>query len=171
MNTPRRRRGGSLGTQLIVNALVSVVLPVGVASAVIFFFFSYHLDIIETNFTGAREALTRDIAGADIRRQATSVADQLDAFLKERIQDAKTWAADETIILAARDAHGKHAAVGLVDSPIEEIENRFRIHKSLGTSPEADSYLRRQIRGVPALRRGVHHRPQRIQRRPHQSDE
>ena len=150
MNAPKPRRpAGSLGTQLIANALVSVLLPVGVASGIAFFFLSYHLDIIEANFSGAREALTRDIAGADIRRQAETTASQIDSFLIERIQDAKTWAMDEVVVSAARDAHGRHTAVGLVNAPIDDIENRFRIAKSLGTAPEADAWLQRQIAVSP----------------------
>ena len=150
MNAPNpRRRAGSLGTQLIANALVSVLLPVGIASGIAFFFLSYHLDLIEANFSGAREALTRDIAGTDIRRQAENAATQIDSFLKERIQDAKTWAMDDLVVSAARDAHGRHAAVGLVNASIEEIEDRFRIHKSLGASPEADAWLKRQVAVSP----------------------
>ena len=150
MNAPKPRRpAGSLGAQLIGNALVSVLLPVGIASGIAFFFLSYHLDIIEANFSGAREALTRDIAGADIRRQAETVADRIDSFLAERIQDAKTWAMDEVVVSAARDAHRRHSAVGIVNAPIDEIEERFRINKSLGTSPEADAWLQRQIAVSP----------------------
>ena len=147
--TPPRRRAGSLGTQLIANALVSVLLPVGVASGIAFFFLSYHLDIIEANFSGAREALTRDVAGADIRREAETVATQVDSFLRERIQDARIWAIDELVVSAARNGHDQHAAVGLVNLPIEQIEDRFRIQKSLGTSPEADAWLQRQVAASP----------------------
>ncbi len=150
MNAPNpRRRAGSLGTQLIANALLSVLLPVGVASGIAFFFLSYHLDIIEANFSGAREALTRDVAGADIHREAKSVASQVDSFLSERIQDAKAWGMDETVVSAARNGHGQHAAAGLVNLPIDQIENRFRIQKSLGTAPEADSWLQRQVAANP----------------------
>ena len=50
---------------------------------------------------------------------------------------------------AARSAHGRHVAEGLTEAPIEAVEARFRIQKSLGSAPQADTYLRQQIAASP----------------------
>ena len=138
--SPRQRRNagrnaGSLRGQLVSNALVSIALPLFLAGAVVFFFLNYHLQIIESSFARSQEALTRDIAGTDIRAQARNAARQLDEFLIERITEAKAWAAARVVVDAARRAHERHRAAGLVGAPTEEIEARFHRRKSLGIAP------------------------------------
>ena len=131
------------------NALVSIVLPLSLAGAVAFFILNYHLQIIESSFARSQEALTRDIAGTDIRAQASNAARQLDEFLIERITEAKAWATARVVVDAARGAHEQHRAAGLVGTPIEEIEARFHRRKSLGIAPAANTYLRQQIAASP----------------------
>ena len=150
---PRQRRyagrnAGSLHGQPVTNALVSIVLPLSLAGAVVFFL-SYHLQIIESSFTQSQEALTRDIAGTDIRAQASNVARQLDELLIERLAEAKAWATVRVVVDAARGAHEQHRAAGLVGTPTEGIEARFHSRKSLGTPPGANTYLRQQIAASP----------------------
>ena len=152
--SPRQRRypgrnAGSLRGQLVTNALVSIALPLSLAGAVVFFFLSYHLQIIESSFARSQEALTRDIAGTDIRAQASNAARQLDEFLIERITEAKAWATARVVVDAARGAHERHRAAGLVGTPVEEIEARFHRRKSLGIAPAANTYLRQQIAASP----------------------
>ena len=152
--SPRQRRNagrnaGSLRGQLVTNALVSIALPLSLAGAVVVFFLNYHLQIIESSFARSQEALTRDIAGTDIRAQASNAARQLDEFLIERITEAKAWAAARVVVDAARGAHERHRAAGLVGTPAGEIEVRFHRRKSLGTAPAADTYLRQQIAASP----------------------
>ena len=49
MNTPNRS-STKLRTQLVTHALLSVVVPIVLAGGLGFFFFTYHLDIIEGEF-------------------------------------------------------------------------------------------------------------------------
>ena len=149
MNPRQRRNAGSLRGQLVSNALVSIVLPLSLAGAVVFFFLNYHLQIIESSFARSQEALTRDIAGTDIRAQASNAARQLDEFLVERITEAKAWATARVVVDAARGAHERHREAGLVGAPTEEIEARFHSRKSLGIAPAANTYLRQQIAASP----------------------
>lgn len=149
MNARRLRNAGSLRGQLVSNALVSIALPLSLAGAVVFFILNYHLQIIESSFARSREALTRDIAGTDIRAQASNAARQLDEFLIERITEAKAWATARVVVDAARGAHERHRAAGLVGTPIEELEARFHRRKSLGLALAANTYLRQQIAASP----------------------
>ena len=148
MNTPQRR-GRSLRTQFVSHALLSIGLPVVLSGAIAFFFLTYHLEIIETSFTRSREALTHDIAGTDLRAQAENAARQLDTFLIERMVEAKAWASAPLVVEAAIAAHVRHAAEGLTEASIDAVEGRFRIEKSLGSAPHADTYLRQQIAASP----------------------
>ena len=145
----RRRRAGSLRGQLVSHALLGIAIPFALAGATVFFFLSYHLDVIESSFARSREALTNDIAGTDIRSRASGVARQLDEFLIDRITEAKAWASAPAVVGAARSAHERHVAGGLVGTPVEVLEERFHARKSLGTFPLADRYLRRQIAASP----------------------
>lgn len=148
MNTPQRR-GRSLRTQLVSHALLSIGLPVVLSGAIAFSFLTYHLEIIETSFARSRETLTHDIAGTDLRAQAENAARQLDTFLIERMVEAKAWASAPLVVEAAIAAHARHVAEGLTEAPIEAVEGRFRIEKSLGSAPQADTYLRQQIAASP----------------------
>ena len=145
----RRRKTGSLRGQLVSHALLSIAIPFALAGAVVFFFLSYHLDVIESSFARSREALTQDIAGTDMRSQAGNVARQLDQFLIERITESKAWASAPVVVNAARAAHARHVAEGLAGTPVEALEERFQARKSLDVSPLADRYLRQQIAASP----------------------
>ena len=148
MNTPQRR-GGSLRVILVSHAMLGVGLPMVLSGAIAFFFLSYQLEIIEASFDRSRHALTHDVAGTDLRAQAENAARQLDTFLIERMVEARAWASAPLVVEAAISAHVRHATEGLTEAPIEAIEERFRIQKSLGSAPRADAYLRQQIAASP----------------------
>ena len=132
-------------TETVYQALLYSVLPIALAGSVVFFVLNYQLDVIETSFVQSRTMLTEDIAGENLKIQATLTAHQIDAFLIERIAEAKTWASSSIVVKAARDGHVRHSEKGLVGLPIENIETQFRIRKSLSSAPEADTYLRQQM--------------------------
>lgn len=142
-------RRTSLRTQLVSNAVLGVALPIVLTGALAFFLLSYHLDVIESGFARSRDALTNHIARSDMIGRANDVARQVDNFLIGRIAEAKSWASAGAVVGAAGSARDTHAAEGLTDRPIEEIENRFRVRKSLGLWPEADAYLREQVATSP----------------------
>lgn len=147
--TSLRRGSGSLRLHLVSNALMGVALPIALTGGLTFFLLSYHLDIIETSFARSRDALTNDIARTDLVGRASSVARQIDTFLLSRIMEAKSWASAGVVVDAAASAQRKHADDGLTGISIDEVENRFRVRKSLGLSPEADLYLRQQVAASP----------------------
>ena len=143
------KRTGGLRGQLVGSAVTSVVLPLVIAGGIAFFFLAYQLDLIATSFDRSRNTVTNEIAGADLRGQARNAAQQLDEFLVERIIEAKAWAAADIVIEAARDASAIHSSQGLTGTPIAQIEDRFRIRKTVGAFPEATRYLRQQIASSP----------------------
>ena len=146
--TPKaeNERGGSgLRVEGVSQALAGSILPIVLASGLAFFALSYQLDAIEMSFAQSRTALIENIAGENLEAQANLTARQIDAFLIERIAEARTWASASVVVTAARDGHAAHAAEGLVGLPIDKVEARFHTRKSLGISPEADAYLRQQM--------------------------
>ena len=74
-----------------------------------------------------------------------TIARQLDDFMRERIADVRSWASAPAVVSAARQAHSAHRQAGLLDLADEEIETKFRVHKSLGRFPVTDSWLREEI--------------------------
>ena len=142
-------RASSLRTQMVSNALLGVALPVLLTGGLTFFLLAYHLDIIETSFARSRDAVTNDIARTELVARATHAASQIDSFLVSRITEARAWASSKVVIEAARFAHARHTAEGFAKAPAARVEERFRIEKSLGLRPEADSFLRRQVSASP----------------------
>ena len=144
-NTENERGGPGLRVGGVSQALAGSVLPIVLSGGVAFFALNYQLDAIEMSFTQSRTALTEGIAGENLEAQANLTAHQIDAFLIERIAEARTWASSSVVVTAAREGHLRHTAEGLVGLPIDKVEARFRTRKSLGISPEADAYLRQQM--------------------------
>ena len=147
-DTPAARSGrdqGGLRAETLYQTLLCSVLPIVLAGSVVLFILNYQLDVIETSFAQSRTTLTDDLVGENLKIQAALTAHQIDAFLIERIAEAKAWASSSIVIKAARDGHARHSAEGLVGLSIENIEAQFRTRKSLGAAPEADTYLRQQM--------------------------
>ena len=146
----RAHRGnGGLRAETLYQALLCSIVPIALVGSVVFFVLNYQLAVIETSFAQSRTKLTDDIAGENLKIQATLTAHQIDAFLIERIAEAKTWASSSIVVKAARDGHVRHSEEGLVGLPIENIEAQFRTRKSLSSAPEADTYLRQQMDSSP----------------------
>ena len=93
--------------------------------------------------------LTKLLAGLEgtssEAKASATLSRQLDEFMRERIADVQGWALGPTVISAARQAHAVHEKSGLLALTVEEIEDKFRIRKSLGRFPIADSYLRAEV--------------------------
>ena len=129
--------------------LLGVGLPLILVGTFSFLFLTVQLDIIQSNFARSRDAFTRDVAGTSLQSLADTAARQLDAFLVERIGEAKTWSTASVVVESASAAHATHRAEGLTELPLEAVEDRFRIQKSLRTAPWADTYLRQQLTAAP----------------------
>ena len=137
----RRSLAGTLGVQAAFGVLVPGLTVVLVA----YLYLSYRLDMVQADHEGRIETLV----GRDVERHARALAERLDAFVAERIRDARAWAGADVVVRAADQAAARHAAVGLLGLEVDVIEGRFRVLKSLGVSPEADAYLKGQIGLTP----------------------
>lgn len=80
---------------------------------------------------------------------ASSLAEIIDRFLRDRIIEVQTWATSPVIIEAVNKARVAHAQQGLDNLTIQQVERKFRIRKSLGLAPGARAYLSEQVRMSP----------------------
>ena len=143
MNLPLRSSGASARFPLLVAA--SVLVPTLLGALVIYFMLASTLRASVERLARVRDAVVSERLGPDLAAQARNVAAQLDTFLLERIHEAKAWASSEVVVNSARDAHQRHVELGFADAEADDLEERFRISKSLGAFPEADAYLRQQV--------------------------
>ena len=134
-----------LQNRSIVFTLIAVGLPSLIWIGTTMWILGQQWKEIESTFDRGVSVVIEDIAGADLRGQSMNIAQQLDEFLIERIQEGKTWAVSDRVVKAARMAAGLHEEQGLKELSIEEIENRFRVTKSLEEFPGVTKYLRQQI--------------------------
>ncbi len=139
----------ALRNLLFKPCLLGVGLPLVLVGTFSFLFLTVQLDVIQSNFARSRDAFTRDVAGTSLQSLADTAARQLDAFLVERIGEAKAWSTASVVVESASAAHARHRAEGLTELPLEAVEDRFRIQKSLRTAPWADTYLRQQLTSAP----------------------
>lgn len=136
-------------TQLLSRALAGVVLPVMLVGGVAWWMLSGFLDRVETDFASTRGAIMEGVAGGELLGQARSAARQIDSFFLGHMGEAVAWAKAPVIVGAARAARERHVAEGLTEADVATIEGRFQDVKSLGTSPEAEAYLRRTVSASP----------------------
>ena len=142
---PRRGPSNNMRAQLVSHGVRSVVLPVAIMGGVALLVLTSLLSDIEAEFTRTRADLLGDVAQTKLAARASGAAQQIDAFLDERMAEATAWASNPAVVAAARAAHDRHVAEGFTTASSQALEGRFRIEKSLGAWPAADAYLRRQI--------------------------
>lgn len=80
---------------------------------------------------------------------ASGLAESMDRFLLDRIVEAQTWATSPVVVSAVNKARAAHAKQGLDNLTIQQVEDKFRIRKSLGIAPGARAYLSEQVRMSP----------------------
>ena len=138
---PRSTLHRKILTRTLVAALVPV-LGLACASALVLL---PHTTEVEARLESERTARTHELAGQRLRLQAEAMANEIDAFMRERIADAQGWAKTPVVVEAAKAGAAVHQEQGLVGMTIPAIEDRFLTVKSLGLAPQADTYLRAQI--------------------------
>ena len=155
MRTPQHIRGArqsasnNLRAGLFVHTLRSVVLPLVVLGGLALFLLSSLLDGIDMDLARSRAVLVNSIAETSLMAQAGNVAREIDTFLGERMAEVSIWASNPVVVAATRSAHERHVAEGLTQVSIETIEGRFRIEKSLGIAPKANTYLLHEVASSP----------------------
>ncbi len=80
---------------------------------------------------------------------ASGLVESIDRFMIDRIGEAQVWAASPVVVAAVRRARDAHAKQGLDTMAIQQVEDQFRISKTLGLAPDAEAYMREQIKSSP----------------------
>ena len=114
MNLPLRSSGTSARLPLLVAA--SVLVPTLLGALIIYFTLASTLDASVERRARVRGAIVSERLGPDLAAQARNVAAQLDAFLLERIYEAKAWASSDVAVTSAREAHQRHVDSGFADA-------------------------------------------------------
>ena len=89
-----------------------------------------------------RTRLVDNALGAEMRTQAVQAAHAIDAFLAERIVDARQIAATPRIVEAVIEGARRHEASSFHLVPIEELESMNGTRRSRGYFPDVDAFLR-----------------------------
>lgn len=153
MRWSNRSEGSDRGTPaapgmwrpLVLQALVFSVLPFSVLGGILVLVLNYNIDVTAAGLERNRSSLLELSAGQDLKTRAILGAHQIDLFIDSRIDQARSWAKDRSVIEAAVKGHETHSAEGIVGLPIDRIEEMFSARKSLGVSPESDLFLKRQL--------------------------
>ena len=80
---------------------------------------------------------------------ASGLAEAIDRSLLDRIVEAQTWATSPVVVSAVKTARAAHAKQGFDSLTIQQVEDKFRVRKSLGLAPGASAYLNEQVRASP----------------------
>lgn len=83
-----------------------------------------------------------DTRVADAARRGVLV---VDAALAERLRETEALAASPEVISAARAGAARAQALGIVHTPIDELEKRFKAERSLQVDPGTRYYLRAML--------------------------
>ena len=97
---------------------------------------------------GAKVALDRVVASQGDARVADAARRGLlvvDASLAERVRQAEVVAATPQVIAAARAGAVRAQALGIVTTPMAELEQRFRAERSLDVEPATRYFLRSML--------------------------
>lgn len=135
----------TLRRKILAHTLTAALVPVlglAGASAVVLL---PHTAEVEALLETERTTRTHELVGQRLRLQAEAMANEIDAFMRERIADAQGWAKTPVVVGAAKTGAAAHQEEGLVGMTIPAIEDRFLTVKSLRLAPQADAYLRAQI--------------------------
>ncbi len=136
---------GSLGIRFAVAVVALVLLPVLALTGRS----AYLL------WTEAGDASRRSVALAvrgdalKLTETASALAESMDRFLIDRIGEAQAWASSRVVASAVHRVRQEHVKQGLDDLSIVQLEERFRVDKTLGLARGAEAYLREQVRMSP----------------------
>ena len=131
-----------IGTRLFLITVLSAVVPIAIVAIVINVFISQSIDRLKGNVQDTRNQIAADIIGENLQDQGSVTANQIDAYLSERINEVSGWAATPLIREAARDASAVAALEGLLNRPEEELESSMAATRALLDDPAIVNYLR-----------------------------
>ena len=137
---------GTLHGKILTRTLTAALVPMLGLACVTALVLLPRAAEVEAYIESERATRTHELAGQRLRLQAEAMANEIDAFMRERIADAQGWAKTPVVVEAAKIGATAHQEQGLVGMTIPAIEDRFLTVKSLGLAPQADAYLRAQTK-------------------------
>jgi signal transduction histidine kinase len=141
----KRRPGSSIRTRIVRSTAAIVLVPLVVLGAVVLFSLQQLSSDAGNSVDQSRTALSEQVVTANLKDTAEDVAGEVDIYLLERVKDAQVWAADPLVREASGSAADEAFEQRLAGESPETLDARFAEDPSLGTSPEAASYLASQI--------------------------
>lgn len=137
----------SLRGKLTNASLIIGLVPVALVGAMAWYSLDQLTRSASEQVDNSSRELLDTVVGRNLSGTAARIAERLDTFMRERMSDVVAWASTPVVIDAARKAAETHRAAGLTELSINDVEARFSDRKSLDVSPQANSYLSRQIEG------------------------
>ncbi len=104
---------------------------------------------IERRPSAALQSLALRGDALKLTEATSSLAETIDTFMLDRVVEVQTWASSSVVVEAVRRVRAAHAKQGFDNLSIREIEDKFRIRKSLGLAARARAYLSEQVRASP----------------------
>jgi methyl-accepting chemotaxis protein PixJ len=141
----QRRPGSSIRTRIVRSTAAIVLVPLVVLGAVVLFSLQQLSSDAGDSVDQSRTALSEQVVTANLQDTAEDVAGEVDIYLLERVRDAQVWAADPLVREASGSAADEAFEQRLAGQSPETLDQQFADDPSLGTSPEAASYLASQI--------------------------
>ena len=136
---------GTLHGKILTRTLIAALVPVLGLACVSALVLLPQTAEVEAHLESEHATHAHEIVGQRLRLQAEAMANEIDAFMRERIADAQGWAKTPVVVEAAKTGAAAHQEQGLVGMTIPAIEDRFLTVKSLRLAPQADAYLGAQI--------------------------
>ncbi len=125
--------GGRLGMTLAILMLLVTTIPIAVQTFVVAVTFSDSIDSMEAGLRFTQQSVAEEVIGARLRGQAATAIGEVDAYMRERLQDVVEWSQVPLVFQAVREAAGNSG---------EDRPNAY---------PALDTYLEDLVTRRPAL--------------------
>ena len=136
----------SLRGKISMQMLVLSLLPIIIVGVLAYTSMSNAEQSASDSLQDSRTQLEQDVVGSDIlAKTAQGTADEIDMFMRARIENAIIWASAPIVVDTAKVGTALAEEQGLPDMTIDEIEELMADNRSLAPNPAADEYLKNQI--------------------------
>ncbi len=133
---------GKISLQMLMVSLIPIII-IGVLT---YSSMSNAEQSASDSLEDSRTQLEQDVVGSDIlAKTAQATADEIDMFMRERMENAIIWASAPIVVETAKAGADLAVERGLPDMSIDEIEETMADNRSLAPNLAADKYLKDQI--------------------------
>ncbi|RPJ51814.1 MAG: HAMP domain-containing protein [Chloroflexi bacterium] len=140
-----------IGVKLFLSSLLAAVVPIVIIAIVIGVLVNGSVRSMTDSVKDTRTKIEANIIGEYLKDEAVVTANQIDAYLSERINDVAGWAASPLIRQAAIDASKLAEKKGLTGLTESEQEDRMAETKELLIDPKISGFLTEQMSYNPVF--------------------